>query len=228
MTESQLKRNRIVEENMGLVHSIARRFLGRGYDYEELRQIGAIGLIKAVDRFDESYGGRLSTYAVPVIMGEIKRFLRDDGPVKVSRSLKELSATAMAKKENMENTLGREVTLSELAREIGADEEMLVTALGAAYPVKSLYEETDKDSGLYLVDTVSDDDKAEDELIDKMALSEAMKNLDKREQNVIIMRYFRSMTQDKTAQCMGVSQVQVSRIEAQAKKKIKEYMAERI
>lgn len=228
MTESQLERNRIVEENMGLVHSIARRFLGRGYDYEELRQIGAIGLIKAVDRFDESYGGRLSTYAVPVIMGEIKRFLRDDGPVKVSRSLKELSATAMAKKENMENTLGREVTLSELAREIGADEEMLVTALGAAYPVKSLYEETDKDSGLYLVDTVSDDDKAEDELIDKMALSEAMKNLDKREQNVIIMRYFRSMTQDKTAQCMGVSQVQVSRIEAQAKKKIKEYMAERI
>lgn len=228
MTESQLERNRIVEENMGLVHSIARRFLGRGYDYEELRQIGAIGLIKAVDRFDESYGGRLSTYAVPVIMGEIKRFLRDDGPVKVSRSLKELSATAMAKKENMENTLGREVTLSELAREIGADEEMLVTALGAAYPVKSLYEETDKDSGLYLVDTVSDDDKAEDELIDKMALSEAMKNLDKREQNVIIMRYFRSMTQDKTAQCMGVSQVQVSRIEAQAKRKIKEYMAERI
>lgn len=219
MTESA--RNKIVEENMGLVHSIARRFLGRGCDFEELRQIGAIGLIKAVDRFDPSFGGKLSTYAVPVIMGEIKRFLRDDGPVKVSRSLKELAVTAMAEKEKLEAELGREVTVGEIARSLGQEEENLAAALASSAAPRSIYEETDKESGILLLDSIAGEADAGNSVINKIAVAEALKKLDNRERNVIIMRFFRCMSQEAVAREIGVSQVQISRIEARAKEKIR-------
>lgn len=219
MTESA--RNKIVEENMGLVHSIARRFLGRGCDFEELRQIGAIGLIKAVDRFDPSFGGKLSTYAVPVIMGEIRRFLRDDGPVKVSRSLKELAVSAMAEKEKLEAELGREVTVSELALSLGQNEENLVAALSSSAAPRSIYEETDKESGMLLLDSIAGEADTGNSVINKIAVAEALKKLDNRERNVIIMRFFRCMSQEAVAREIGVSQVQISRIEARAKEKIR-------
>ncbi len=219
MTESA--RNKIVEENMGLVHSIARRFLGRGCDFEELRQIGAIGLIKAVDRFDPSFGGKLSTYAVPVIMGEIKRFLRDDGPVKVSRSLKELAVSAMAEKEKLESELGREVTVGEIARSLGQEEENLAAALASSAAPRSIYEETDKESGMLLLDSIAGEVDAGNSVINKIAVAEALKKLDNRERNVIIMRFFRCMSQEAVAREIGVSQVQISRIESRAKDKIR-------
>lgn len=219
MTESA--RNKIVEENMGLVHSIARRFLGRGCDFEELRQIGAIGLIKAVDRFDPSFGGKLSTYAVPVIMGEIKRFLRDDGPVKVSRSLKELAVSAMAEKEKLEAELGREVTVGEIARSLGQEEENIAAALASSAAPRSIYEETDKEIGMLLLDSIAGEADAGSSVINKIAVAEALKKLDNRERNVIIMRFFRCMSQEAVAREIGVSQVQISRIEARAKEKLR-------
>ncbi len=217
-------RGRLIEENMGLVCSIARRFVGRGYDYEELCQIGAIGLIKAVDRFDQEFNVKLSTYAVPVIMGEIKKFLRDDGPVKVGRSLKELSAKAMGEKERLEKKLGREATVKELSDSLGVEKEKLVMALEANVRPKSLYEGQDMESGELLIDKIAAQGSCEEEVINKMALSESLSYLDKKEKAVIIMRYFRNMTQSAAALCMGVSQVQVSRIESRAKNKIKKMM----
>lgn len=217
-------RGRLIEENMGLVCSIARRFVGRGYDYEELCQIGAIGLIKAVDRFDQEFNVKLSTYAVPVIMGEIKKFLRDDGPVKVGRSLKELSAKAMGEKERLEKKLGREATVKDLSDSLGVEKEKLVMALESNVRPKSLYEGQDMESGELLIDKIAAQGSCEEEVINKMALSESLSYLDKKEKAVIIMRYFRNMTQSAAALCMGVSQVQVSRIESRAKNKIKKMM----
>lgn len=217
-------RGRLIEENMGLVCSIAKRFTGRGYDYEELCQIGAIGLIKAVDRFDQEFNVKLSTYAVPVIMGEIKKFLRDDGPVKVGRSLKELSAKAMGEKERLEKKLGREATVKELSDSLGVEKEKLVLAMESNVRPKSLYEGQDMESGELLIDKIAAQGSCEEEVINKMALSESLSYLDKKEKAVIIMRYFRNMTQSAAALCMGVSQVQVSRIESRAKNKIKKMM----
>lgn len=217
-------RGRLIEENMGLVCSIAKRFSGRGYDYEELRQIGALGLIKAVDRFDPGFNVKLSTYAVPVIMGEIKKFLRDDGPVKVGRSLKELSAKAMGEKERLEKKLGRETTISELSSSLGVEKEKLVLAMEASVRPKSLYEGQDPESGELLIDKISAQSSCEEEVINRMALTEALSYLDKKEKAVIIMRYFRNMTQSAAASSMGVSQVQVSRIESRAKNKIRRMM----
>lgn len=217
-------RGRLIEENMGLVCSIARRFAGRGYDYEELCQIGSIGLIKAVDRFDQGFNVKLSTYAVPVIMGEIKKFLRDDGPVKVGRSLKELSAKAMGEKERLEKKLGREATVKELSDSLGVEKEKLVLAMESNVRPKSLYECQDMESGELLIDKIAAQGSCEEEVINKMALSESLSYLDKKEKAVIIMRYFRNMTQSAAALCMGVSQVQVSRIESRAKNKIKKMM----
>ncbi len=218
-------RDELINANMGLVHSIAKRFLNRGYDFEDLVQIGAIGLIKAIDRFDSSFDVKLSTYAVPVIMGEIKKFLRDDGPVKVSRSLKELSYKAMGIKEQMENTLGRPVTISELAEVLDVDTEKLILALESSLSTKSLYEKTinDEDGG-NVIDKIASNTLGEDEIIGHISLNDALLRLDNKEKNVIIMRYYRNLTQSVTAQLMGVSQVQISRIENKAKQKIKEFL----
>lgn len=219
---SEEARCALIENNMGLVHSIARRFIGRGCDFEELCQIGALGLIKATDRFSLDFGVRFSTYAVPVIMGEIKKFLRDDGPVKVARSLKELSSRAMGEKESMENKLGREVTVSELSAALGVEPEKLAMALSSAVAPRSLYEPGGDDGSEPVMDRIAAEPSGEEKLVDRMALSEALSELSGREKTVIIMRYFRNMTQTDVSALLGVSQVQVSRIETRAKKKLKE------
>lgn len=221
---SESARDKLIENNMGLVRSIAKRFLGRGYDYEELCQIGSVGLIKAVDRFSTDFGVQLSTYAVPVIMGEIKRFLRDDGPVKVARSLKELATQAMAEKERLEKELEREVTVSELSASLGVENERLVLALGAAFPTRSLYESSSDEDDGPLIDKIAFEPSDEEGVIMRLALKNALSRLSGKERSVIIMRYFRSMTQTAVSNLLGVSQVQVSRIESRAKEKIRHEM----
>ena len=217
-------RDKLICNNMGLVHSIALRFTGRGYDFEDLCQIGALGLIKAVDRFSEDYGVQFSTYAVPLIMGEIRKFLRDDGPIKVSRGLKELSARAMAEKAKMEAENEVSPTIKELAARLLVEEDRLLLALEASSGVKSIYEETDPESGEMLLDKLSDKGSPEEETLLKMAIKEGISSLSKKERSIILMRYFRSMTQSQTASFMGISQVQVSRIEKKAKEKLEIFM----
>ncbi len=216
-------RDELILNNMGLVHSVAKRFLGRGYDFEDICQIGTLGLIKAADRFDVNYDVKFSTYAVPLIFGEIRKFLRDDGPLKVSRSLKELSVKIIKAKEEMENQ-GKVPTVRELSKELSIEEEMVLMALESLNPVKSIYESVDADGNELLIDKISQRGSLEEESLDKMALSKGLSLLGKKEKNVIIMRYFRNMTQSAIADLMGISQVQVSRIESAARKKLKELL----
>ena len=207
-------REQIVKENLGLVHSIVKKFLGRGYEMEDLFQIGCIGIIKAADKFDMSYNVRFSTYAVPMIMGEIKRFLRDDGMVKVSRSLKEIAGKACAAKEHMEKELLREVTVGEIAERIGETAENVVMAFEAVSPLESLYKSVNQgDKGeTYLIDKLADDDN-EDSLIDKITLQQAISRLCERDRKIILLRYFKGKTQREISSILGISQVQVSRLE---------------
>lgn len=216
-------RDELILNNMGLVHSIAKRFIGRGYDFEDLCQIGTMGLIKASDRFDTDYGVQFSTYAVPLIFGEIRKFLRDDGPIKVSRSLKELAQKIMAQKEKMEGE-GKSPTVGQLAESLEVTEESVLMALEAMSQVKSIYESVDSEGEELLIDKISQKGSLEEETLDKMALSKGLSLLGKKEKNVIIMRYFRNMTQSEIAGLMGISQVQVSRIESSARKKLKELL----
>ena len=207
-------REQIVKENLGLVHSIVKKFLGRGYDVEDLFQIGCIGIIKATDKFDTSYNVRFSTYAVPMIMGEIKRFLRDDGMVKVSRSLKEIAGKACAAKEHMEKELLREVTVGEIAERIGESPENVVMAFEAVSPLESLYKSVNQgEKGeTYLIDKLADE-RNEDTLIDKITLQQAISRLCERDRKIILLRYFKGKTQREISAILGISQVQVSRLE---------------
>ena len=216
-------RNELICNNMGLVHSIALRFTGRGYEFEDLCQIGAVGLIKAVDRFSGEYGVQFSTYAVPLIMGEIRKFLRDDGPVKVSRGLKELAGKAATEKAKME-TEGLKVTYALLAERLSVEEDRLILAMEASTGVKSIYEKTDSEREESLLDRLSDKGTPEDDALEKMAIAKGLDSLSEKEKTVILMRYFRDMSQSSIASMMGVSQVQVSRIEKKAREKLKEYM----
>ncbi len=218
-----LARDELICKNMGLVHSIALRFTGRGYDFEDLCQIGAVGLIKAVDRFSDDYDVRFSTYAVPLIMGEIRKFLRDDGPIKISRGLKELSRSAMAEKAKMEAE-GISVTIASLAERLSVEEDRLLLALESSSGVKSIYEPTDSAGEEILLDRLSDKGAPEDEALEKMAITEGLALLSVKEKGVILMRYFRNMTQGAVADMLGISQVQVSRIEKKAREKLKEFM----
>ena len=218
-------REELINNNMGLCRSIALRFTGRGYDYEDLCQIGAVGLIKAVDRFNDEYEVQFSTYAVPLIMGEIRKFIRDDGPVKVSRGLKELARSAMAEKAKMEAD-GIKVTYSLLAKKLDVPEDRLILALEASNGVKSIYENTDPESKETLLDRLSDKGNPEDDALEKMAIAKGLSILSGKEKSVILMRYFRDMSQSETAVLLGVSQVQVSRIEKKARERLKEFMTE--
>ena len=218
-------REELINNNMGLCRSIALRFTGRGYDYEDLCQIGAVGLIKAVDRFSDDYEVQFSTYAVPLIMGEIRKFLRDDGPVKVSRGLKELARSAMAEKAKMEAN-GEKVTYSYLAKKMDVPEDRLILALEASAGVKSIYEKTDPESEETLIDRLSDKGNPEEDALEKMAITKGLSLLSKNEKSVILMRYFRGMSQSEAASLLGVSQVQVSRIEKKARERLKEFMTE--
>lgn len=220
----EVSRERLISENMGLVHSIATRFIGRGHDFEDICQIGTVGLIKAVDRFDQSFNVMFSTYAVPLIIGEIKKFLRDDGPIKVSRGLKELAAKAAALRSDFMAENKREMTFSELKEALNVETDRLLLALEASEGMLSLYESTDKDSGELLLDRIADKKVMEENAVTKIALRQAFTQLDKRERAVITMRYYKNKTQSQTAQLIGVSQVQISRIEAAAKKKLKKLL----
>lgn len=222
----------LIESNLGLVHHIVRRFIGRGHDLEDLFQIGTIGLMKAIDKFDLTVGVKFSTYAVPMITGEIKRFLRDDGPVKVSRTIKENGLKVRIARQRLQAALKREPTMQELAKEAGLPEEDIVLAMEAAVEVESLYSAVYQDDGseMYLVDKVvqgesgcvgsslgngvgSCMDVEKDKLLDHMLLKQLLDTLETKEKELIYMRYFQNKTQMEIASILGISQVQVSRLE---------------
>jgi RNA polymerase sporulation-specific sigma factor len=217
----------LVENNIGLVWSIVRRFQNRGHETEDLFQIGSIGLIKAINKFDTSFDVKFSTYAVPMIIGEIKRFLRDDGIIKVSRSLKETSNKARITKEVMTRELGREPTIGEMAQRLDLSIEELVMAVEASYSPESLFNPVNDgdNSPLMLIDKLNDEcNEDETDIIDKIALKQILDTLKPREKQIIILRYFKEKTQVQIANMLGISQVQVSRIE----KKILEDIRARI
>lgn len=216
----------IVKENSGLVWSIVRRFTGRGYDSEDLFQTGNIGLIKAIRKFDISYGVKFSTYAVPLIMGEIKRFLRDDGMIKVSRKYKEIAIKAAAVREKLTKDNMSEPTLGEIAKELMIDTSELIVAMEACSDWDSIYKtvcEGDKND-VYLIDKLSNDDNCK--MIDDLSIRCAFETLNEREKIIIQMRYFMDKTQTQVAKRLGISQVQVSRIEKKILSNLKNDMKE--
>ncbi|MBR4859289.1 MAG: sigma-70 family RNA polymerase sigma factor [Clostridia bacterium] len=208
MTAANEKRNRLVESNLGLVHSCANRFRGRGAEYDDLFQAGCVGLIKAADNFDESRGFSFSTYAVPVILGEIRRIFRDGGTVKVGRAIKEKSRTVLKKKEEISVELGREPTVGELAESLGIDTAETAMLLNASLPAFSLTVGEDGENQLEIPV-----DSPENEISDLLALRQVLLKLDERDRKMIELRYFRGFTQSKTALQLGMTQVQVSRRE---------------
>lgn len=205
---------RLVEENVGLVWSVAKRFLGRGVEAEDLYQLGCLGFLKAVEGFDLEYGTQFSTYAVPKISGEIRRFLRDDGAVKVSRSIKEQASLIKTSRNRLTNALGREPTIQEISRQTGLTPEEIAIAETATAATESIQKEAGEE-GFSLEDVLTDTE-SEDRMVEKIALRQAIDKLPNREAMVIRLRYFHGLTQDRTAKVMEVSQVQVSRIEKKA------------
>lgn len=214
---SREARDMLVLENMGLVYSIARRYLGRGYEMEDLVQIGTIGLIKAIDKFDLEKEVMFSTYAVPMISGEIKRFIRDDGIIKVSRTIKENSWKISRAKEELFQKMGREATANEIAEATGILPEDIVIAMDASKDVESIYQTVYQSDGnqIYVIDklSASTEDVCHEKIINHMLLEDAMNNLDDNEKTLIEMRYFQDKTQFEVANTLGISQVQVSRME---------------
>lgn len=208
-------REQLVEENVGLIWCVVKRFYGRGTEAEDLFQIGSIGLLKAIDKFDVSYDVKFSTYAVPMISGEIKRFLRDDGMIKVSRSLKELSYKSLQVREQLTDRLGREPTVEELSGEMGVEKEELVQAMEAGGEVESLYRPIHQKEGseIRLLDKLEEKEKREDKILDRMVLKQLLETLDSQERRLIYLRYFTEKTQSDVGKIMGISQVQVSRME---------------
>lgn len=218
MLKERLDRDRFIEENLGLVHSLCRRFAGRGIEYDDLYQAGCIGLIKATDAFDEQRGLCFSTYAVPVIMGEIRRLFRDGGAVKVSRSVKELGLKINREKQIMEQKLCREPTVSELAERLGVSPEEITEAMCAAQPTVSLTRDDDGETYETDLPTVSTEDKISDRLL----LDAAFEKLDETEKRIVTYRYYEYLTQNKTAELMNMTQVQVSRAEKKILLKLRE------
>ena len=208
-------RVQLVEENVGLIWCVVRRFHGRGVETEDLFQIGSIGLLKAIDKFDLSFDVKFSTYAVPMISGEIKRFLRDDGLIKVSRSLKELSYRAYIVREQMQERIQREPTVEELAEEMQVDKEELVMALDAANEVESLYKPIGQKDGneIALLDKLEEKEAQEEKILNRMLLKQLLEELDKDARQLIYLRYFANKTQTEVGKELGISQVQVSRME---------------
>ena len=211
----KMARDMLVTENMGLIWSIVRRFSNRGYDPEDLFQIGSIGLMKAIDKFDLEMDVKFSTYAVPMITGEIRRFLRDDGMIKVSRPLKELAMKAGMARERLEYAMGREPTIDEIANEVGASREEVAASLEAGAEVESIYRPLGNDdgSGGCLMDKLLGNHLEDEALLNRMVLKEVLKELNPQEQRIIFARYFENKTQTVIASHLGISQVQVSRME---------------
>lgn len=212
----------LVKNNIGLVSAIVKKFLNRGYDYEDLFQIGCIGLIKAIKNFNPDFNVKFSTYAVPMIIGEIKRFIRDDGLIKVSRNVKETAKKIKQVKERLTKEYGRDVTIHEIANELCITTEDVILGLESLYTPGYLYEVIHQDDGspVLLIDKLSEDKDTDLDLVDKVALKDLINSLDPKGRQIIILRYFKDMTQSQISEILKISQVQVSRIE----KKILNYL----
>ncbi|MVP00102.1 MULTISPECIES: RNA polymerase sporulation sigma factor SigF [Paenibacillus] len=221
-----LARERLVNSNIRLVWSVVQRFLNRGYEAEDLFQIGCIGLLKSVDKFDLSYDVKFSTYAVPMIIGEIQRFLRDDGTLKVSRSLKELASKIRKAKDELSKGMNRLPTIKEVAEMLGITPEEVVFAQEASKPLSSIHETVFENDGdpITLMDQIADE--TQDKWFEKLALNEAIGALNERERLIVYLRYFRDQTQSEVASRLGISQVQVSRLEKKILQSIKDQIAQ--
>ena len=207
--------NKLIEANLPLVTSISKKFTNRGYEYEDIYQIGCMGLVKAIKNFDEKYNVKFSTYAVPMIIGEIKRFLRDDGMIKVSRNVKSLAKKLHFDKEALTKELNRDPTVEELAQFSGMDKEEILFAVESSASMQYLYEVIHQDDGapVLLIDKLSENAAEDKNLTEKIALKEALNSLDMKSRQIIVLRYFKDKTQIQVAKMLGISQVQVSRIE---------------
>lgn len=217
-------RDYLIKHNIRLVWSVVQRFLGRGYDAEDLFQIGSIGLLKAIDKFDLSYDVKFSTYAVPMIIGEIQRFLRDDGMVKVSRSLKEIATKVRKKKDELSKKLNRIPTLKEVADELELTPEEIVFAQEANRAPTSIHETVYENDGdpITLMDQIADESDVT--WFDKLALKEAIEHLSEREKLIVYLRYYKDQTQSDVAKRLGISQVQVSRLEKKIISQMKSHL----
>ena len=215
---------KLMEDNAGLIWSVVRRYYGRGTDPEDLYQLGCLGFLKAVRGFDPAFGCQFSTYAVPKIAGEIRRFLRDDGAVKVSRSVKERALTIRQARDRLSHTLGREPTLSELSAETGLEAEDIAAAEEANLPVASLQMEAGEDG--FTLESMLGTEGMEEGVVERLALQGAIDSLPERERQVILLRYYKNLTQDRAARVLGVSQVQVSRIERKAVEHLRERLGD--
>ena len=202
----------LIKKNSALIRCIVKKFLNRGVEYDDLYQIGSIGLLKAIQKYDFRYGVRFSTYAVPMVSGEIKRFLRDDGSIKISRSIKENASTMAAVTEKLRHELGREPRIDDISNALGISREEVVLAMESTVPPVSLQKTVyDEDSGVTVADSIPDDDG--DKTFERVWLKEALHSLEPRERKIIVMHYFMDKTQNEIASVLGISQVQVSRLE---------------
>ena len=212
----------LVTENSGLIWSVARRFMGRGTEAEDLYQLGCLGFLKAVDAFDPEYGTQFSTYAVPKIAGEIRRFLRDDGAIKVSRSIKEQASVIKAMRSHLLAALGREPTVQEIARQTGFTPEEIALAENATAATESIQEQMGSEG--FTLENILTDTESEEKLLERMALRQAIDKLAEREAMVVKLRYFHGLTQERVSKVLSVSQVQVSRIEKKALTHLRELL----
>lgn len=204
---------KIINDNNGLIWSIVKRFSGRGYEKEDLYQIGCIGFIKSIQRFDTSLDYKISTFAVPYILGEIKRFLRDDGIVKVSRNIKELSFKIKEIENKYLSQTGESITISKLAEILEVSQEEICLAMDSSRQIESINDEAFSDSSKEKIEIITDDENIQEKIVDKLTLKQLIDNLNLREKEIINLRYFKDKTQMQVAKILGISQVQVSRIE---------------
>lgn len=212
--DDQEKMAELIEKNSGLIWSIVKRFIGRGHELEDLYQIGTMGFIKAIKRFNAEYEVQLSTYAVPYILGEIKRFIRDDGMIKVSRSMKELGIKIKEIQKAYFNQYGEDITVNQIAETLKITKEEVATVLDSMNPIESIYAENQsKDGKACLLDKLSDQEDEAEKIVNKISIKELIQSLDEKEKEIILLRYYKQKTQMQVANILGISQVQVSRIE---------------
>ena len=220
---------KLIEDNNGLIWSIVRRFNGRGYDIEDLYQIGTIGFIKAIQRFDTSFEVRLSTYAVPYILGEIKRYIRDDGPIKVSRSIKELNVKILELQREFLHKYGRDISLEEISKELKISKEEIAKALDSARPVDSIedakYKDNKTDKTVSILEQISTGKDEETEITNRITIKNLINELNDNEKEIILLRYYKQKTQMQVSKILGITQVQVSRIERKVLDKMKKRLS---
>ena len=218
---------KLIEENNGLIWSIVKRFKDRGYELDDLYQIGTIGFIKSIKRFDTSFDVRLSTYAVPYILGEIKRFIRDDGSVKVSRSIKELATKIRELQNKYLREKGQDITIFEIAKELKISKEEVAVALDSMNPTVSIYDDSynDNGDGISFIETLSTKKDEAEEVVNKISVKNLINQLDQREKEIIMLRYYKNKTQMEVSKVLGISQVQVSRIEKKVLSLMKKKLA---